>query len=306
MLSHKFAVPHATDSRTRIILYRVTKKNSLLDRIDVREPCTESWEEMTGNNQVRLCSHCARDVHDLSNMTRVRAEKLVRESNGRLCIRYMKDPKGNVITAPSTFTQIKRQATVAAGVLAATLSLSTLAHSQGSIKHPIENRGINQKLGSDATLTQAFLSVSGTVVDSAGAVIGGAKVILRTINIYRETASDDTGYFYFGGIEPGTYELEISAPGFKSLIIGDMKLQDGFKFENSLVLEVGEVTTGLLVIEGEPLVTEPLEIGDRIETQKLLDRPEENLFPSVLRPVASKKDKRAKQKNRKRDIKLPR
>jgi hypothetical protein len=101
----------------------VTKKNSLLDRIDVREPCTESWEQMTGNNEVRFCSHCSKNVYDLSSYTRQRAEKLVRDSNGGLCVRYRKDERGRVITAPPKFTQIKRHAKIAAGVLATTLSV---------------------------------------------------------------------------------------------------------------------------------------------------------------------------------------
>lgn len=114
----------------------MTKKNNLLDGIDVREPCTENWEEMTGNHEVRFCSHCSRNVFDLSAYTRQRAEKLVRDSNGGICVRYRKDERGRVVTAPPRFTQIKRHARIAAGVLATTISVASMAYTQGNPRLP--------------------------------------------------------------------------------------------------------------------------------------------------------------------------
>jgi hypothetical protein len=36
----------------------MTKK--FIDSIRVADPCHESWDEMTGNDRVRFCSHCAK------------------------------------------------------------------------------------------------------------------------------------------------------------------------------------------------------------------------------------------------------
>jgi len=61
-------------------------------------------------------------------------------------------------------------------------------------------------------------SVSGTVLDSAGAVIAGAPVQL--INDISQQVREDTtsgaGVFQFTSILPGTYTLKIAKPGFKS------------------------------------------------------------------------------------------
>src|SRR6478752_7467662 len=69
------------------------QKKKFIDSIRVGDPCTESWDEMTGNDRVRFCSHCAKDVNNISAMTRKEAARLARKSGGRLCIRYRTDPK---------------------------------------------------------------------------------------------------------------------------------------------------------------------------------------------------------------------
>jgi hypothetical protein len=49
-------------------------KKKVIDAIEVKSPCSESWDEMQGNDQVRFCSHCAKSVNNLSEMTRREAE----------------------------------------------------------------------------------------------------------------------------------------------------------------------------------------------------------------------------------------
>ena len=59
-------------------------KKSFIDSIEVKSPCSEDWNEMRGNNQVRFCSHCNLNVNNLSVMTRKQALKLVRKAEGRI------------------------------------------------------------------------------------------------------------------------------------------------------------------------------------------------------------------------------
>jgi len=46
------------------------KSLSIIDRVQTTSPCTADWDSMTGNDQVRFCEHCAKDVHNISAMTR--------------------------------------------------------------------------------------------------------------------------------------------------------------------------------------------------------------------------------------------
>jgi hypothetical protein len=77
------------------------KKSGSIDSVRVQSPCTEDWNEMTGNVQVRFCSHCSKNVNNLSTMTRKEARKLVLASGGKLCVRYVQDPRsGGPLFAP--------------------------------------------------------------------------------------------------------------------------------------------------------------------------------------------------------------
>jgi hypothetical protein len=110
----------------------MSKKN-YIDSVRVEDPCTQDWDGMVGNDQVRFCSHCSKDVNNLSSMTRKEALRLVRRSDGRLCIRYMKNPQTSGPMFSDQLIQISRRAPrVAAGVMTASLSLSTFAYARRS------------------------------------------------------------------------------------------------------------------------------------------------------------------------------
>jgi hypothetical protein len=69
-----------------------------LDVIDVARPCPVDWNEMRGDDRVRFCRHCSLHVYNLSAMSRSAAEQLVRETEGRLCVRFYRRADGTVTT----------------------------------------------------------------------------------------------------------------------------------------------------------------------------------------------------------------
>jgi Carboxypeptidase regulatory-like domain len=59
-------------------------------------------------------------------------------------------------------------------------------------------------------------SIAGIVLDPSGAAIVGAQVILkRNVVPIGQTATDDSGSFHFGSLEPGGYQLSIQKEGFR-------------------------------------------------------------------------------------------
>jgi hypothetical protein len=70
----------------------------VLDELRVAAPCPADWNEMTGDTRVRFCARCRLNVYDLSAMTRVEAEALVREREGRLCVRFFRRSDGTMLT----------------------------------------------------------------------------------------------------------------------------------------------------------------------------------------------------------------
>jgi ankyrin repeat protein len=123
-------------------------KKSLIDSIEVKNPCSENWNEMKGSDKVRFCGHCAFEVNNISALTRKQAMRLVRERGGRICVHYIKNPVDKKPLFADKLYKITRRAGITAGVLGASLSLSTLAYAQGE---PVLNT-----INSDAQQTEVL------------------------------------------------------------------------------------------------------------------------------------------------------
>lgn len=188
-----------------------------LHNISVPTPCTADWNSMTGNEQVRFCQHCSLDVHHLSMMSRNQAERLVASANGRLCIRFVRDPQGRFSTLPvkQKLHRIgRRTSRIAAGVFTATISV-TSAVAQG----PTAASRLREVNAPTATeLLAAGFSIAGTIADQNGAVIPGATISVSNddLKIALYTSSDDAGQFTVNQLPSGFYKVRIEAPGFKA------------------------------------------------------------------------------------------
>ncbi|MBV9864671.1 MAG: hypothetical protein JO316_04930 [Abitibacteriaceae bacterium] len=69
-----------------------------LDSVRVATPCRAAWENMHGNDQVRFCQTCAKNVYNLSAMTQAEAEALIQVKEGKMCIRFYERTDGTVLT----------------------------------------------------------------------------------------------------------------------------------------------------------------------------------------------------------------
>jgi hypothetical protein len=85
------------DSRRLLEQARARAKLPVLDGIRVASPCTADWNRMAGDDRVRRCGDCQRDVYNLSGMTRDEAEALLIERNGDLCVRYFQCRDGTIL-----------------------------------------------------------------------------------------------------------------------------------------------------------------------------------------------------------------
>ncbi|CAN5525419.1 hypothetical protein BH10ACI3_BH10ACI3_12780 [soil metagenome] len=106
-------------------------KMSFIDGVKVSSPCTEDWEKMHGNDRIRFCDHCVTEVKDLSAITRKEAMRIVRAADGNICIRYAKDAATNrMLFADQLINITRRSPGIAAGVMTASIALSTAAYAQ--------------------------------------------------------------------------------------------------------------------------------------------------------------------------------
>ena len=70
-----------------------------LAQVKVASPCKESWQGMTGDDQVRHCQRCDKHVYNLSEMTTDEAEALLAAHGASMCVRLYQRADGTVKTA---------------------------------------------------------------------------------------------------------------------------------------------------------------------------------------------------------------
>jgi hypothetical protein len=231
-------------------------KKSFIDSVEVGAPCSEEWSEMKGNDKVRFCSHCSKHVNNLSEMTRKEAMRFVRSSHGDLCIRYIVNPATRRPVFAEQLLQITRRASpVAAGVMSASLSLSTLSYAQGEPRpvSPVvvaeQGNGKNRNPENERAAAK-LARLSGTILDPQGAVIPGVKVTAFNIDAGKtfSTTSNDAGEYKFEDLVPGKYRVESESAGFRTgvreLVVADrdaksdVSMEVGFEMTVDVVLDV--------------------------------------------------------------------
>jgi hypothetical protein len=87
---------HATEARLAQIDAR---RASLIDDVRIASPCNVSWDAMKGDDRVRFCGECAKNVYNLSALSRDEATRLLAEREGSICVRLYRRADGTALTA---------------------------------------------------------------------------------------------------------------------------------------------------------------------------------------------------------------
>ena len=116
------------------------KGSPTLEQIRIAEPCNAWWDQMQGDERVRFCGECRKNVYNLSAMSRAEAEALVFETEGRLCVRFYRRRDGTVLTdnCPVGVRKAKIWLSVQLAGIAATFA-SLLSLGTGSKTAKMEN-----------------------------------------------------------------------------------------------------------------------------------------------------------------------
>lgn len=118
--------------------------------------------------------------------------------------------------------------------------------------------------------------LNGTVVDANGAAIVGAGVKLtsQSTSQVRELVTGDSGDFAFTLLPPGRYKLEITANGFRTVLIEDARIN--ITQTTSLVVHLEPATVGgMVTISADPSLVqaESSQTGRVIEGQTIRQLP---------------------------------
>ncbi|HET7503756.1 MAG TPA: hypothetical protein VFK02_22200, partial [Kofleriaceae bacterium] len=105
------------ETRRLVDEFQARARLPVLDNLGVAAPCTVSWDGMTGDDRVRSCAQCHKNVYNLSDLTREQAEALIREREGSLCVRYYQRADGTILLKDCEVgvKRRKRRRVIAAG-----------------------------------------------------------------------------------------------------------------------------------------------------------------------------------------------
>jgi hypothetical protein len=141
-----------------------------------------------------------------------------------------------------------------------------------------------------ATTAQEFRgSITGRVLDAAGAVVSGAQVSATNTatNASVWATSDESGDYTILFLTPGTYNVTVEAKGFKKLSRQAIEVRVGDKLTLDLALEVGQVAETVTVTTNAPLLeAATASSGQVIDRRRIAELPLSDGNPFVLSRLA--------------------
>ena len=126
------------------------------------------------------------------------------------------------------------------------------------------------------TAQQVDGRIHGSVLDSSGAVVGGAVVEVQRIETgaTRYATSGASGRYTVPALSPGSYSISVSAEGFRPVSSEAIQLSLGGEAEASFVLQVGPASDAITVSgESSALETSQAAIGNVIPNRFIVSLP---------------------------------
>src|SRR5882762_5522587 len=121
---------------------------------------------------------------------------------------------------------------------------------------------------------RASAGIYGSVVDSQGAIIPGAKVALLHVstNQVRNTTTDQTGAFLFPLLPVGEYRITVEQSGFKKYEQTGLLLQVNDNVKVDIRLVVGDISTQVTVESSSVAVeTSNASIKEVVDSRRVVD-----------------------------------
>jgi hypothetical protein len=107
-----------------------------------------------------------------------------------------------------------------------------------------------------AALAQSTAALGGTVTDATRAIVPNAKVVAtnQATGVESATQTDTAGAYLFPSLPIGIYRIQVTAPGFQSAIVSNLKLDVATAVTQNIQLKIGEAAEKIEIIADAALV----------------------------------------------------
>jgi hypothetical protein len=119
-------------------------------------------------------------------------------------------------------------------------------------------------------------TLTGSVKDASGSILPGTSVALKETNTGSAYAAvtGSEGLFTFPELEPGTYSLTVSSPGFATYSQSGITVEVGNSTILNVVMKVGSTSASVMVNgDASHLETESSDVGTTVSSELIADLP---------------------------------
>ncbi len=269
----------------------------LLDRVRIGTPCQTDWDAMRGDDRVRYCGQCDKQVYNLSQMTRQQAEALILKTNGKMCARFERRADGGIVTTDESLALPRFKARflrIASATMSAALSLSPSVLAKTPRNLPILQQQDKKEKPTDQPQEKDKVGrIYGKVVDLSEAVIPNTAItaINETTKQTWKTISSADGEYDFLLPLTGSYSLTFEAAGFIKLTQIGLSLKNDSPLNVIITMRVNasEALAGVVVIVPEEPLVKPSVADENLK----LNLKEPSVPIEELPPLQNKKVKKS-------------
>jgi hypothetical protein len=144
-------------------------------------------------------------------------------------------------------------------------------------------------LTANANAQQVFGRIFGTVTDATGGAVQNAKVTItdQAKGTQFEATTNESGNYDRGQLIPGTYTIEVAAPGFAKQQFKDIRVQVDNAARVDASLQPGNVTQTVEVTAAAPtLQSDRADVQTTFTSEQLIDIPSVNRNAQALELLA--------------------
>lgn len=220
-----------------------------LDRLRIASPCQRKWEGMAGDDRLRHCTLCDRDVYNLAEMTRDEIGRVLAAGDDGACVRLTRRSDGTLRTRddpPAAPARWSRAGRAAGAMLLSAVALASGCASAGKPRSSevlLSLQLLGETASEIATEDATFVGVA----RSEGNPVPGLTVTLRDEGTGEEwtAVTDLNGSFRISGLRAGLYLATAKMAGFESAALPHVALKAGAVTRASATVRIdtGETIT---------------------------------------------------------------